>query len=74
VCPPTIYGPGHGPDNQRSIQAYELAKVTPKRGKGFQVEGGQNLWIMVHVQDLSNVCLRLVEEAVKDGGNATWGP
>jgi hypothetical protein len=29
---------------------------------------------MVHVQDLSNVCLRLVEGAVKGGGNATWGP
>ena len=74
MCPPTIYGPGRGPDNQRSIQAYELAKVTLKRGKGFQVEGGHNLWTMVHVQDLSNVCLRLVEEVVKDGENATWGP
>ena len=29
---------------------------------------------MVHVQDLSNVYLRLVEEAVKGGGNATWEP
>lgn len=74
VCPPTIYGPGPGPDNQRSIQVYELAKVTLKRGQGFQVEGGQNLWTMVHVQDLSNVYLRLVEEAVNGGGNATWGP
>lgn len=74
VCPPTIYGPGHGPDNQRRIQAYELAKATLKREKGFQVEEGQNLWTMVHVQDLSNEYLRLVEEAVKGGGNATWGP
>ena len=71
MCPPTIYGPGRGPDNQRSIQAYELAKVTLKRGKGFQAEGEQNLWTMVHVRDLSNVCLRLVEEG---GGDATWGP
>ena len=71
VCPPTIYGPRRGPDIQRSIQAYELAKVTLKRGKGFQVEGGHNLWTMVHVQDLSNVYLRLVEEAVKGGRNAT---
>ena len=44
-----------------------------KRGKGFQVEGGQNLWTMVHVQDLSNVYLHLVEEVVKGGGNAAWG-
>jgi len=73
VCPPTIYGPGRGPDNQRSVQVYKMAKATLKRGKGFQVEEGQNLWTMVHVQDLSNVYLRLVEEAVKGGGSATWG-
>ncbi|KAF2490435.1 nucleoside-diphosphate-sugar epimerase [Lophium mytilinum] len=73
VCPPTIYGPGRGPDNQRSHQAYEMSRVTLERGKGFQVEGGQNLWTQVHVHDLSNVFLRLVEEAVKGGGAATWG-
>jgi len=74
VCPPTIYGPGRGPDNQRSHQVYEMSRVILTRGKGFQVEDGQNLWTQIHVHDLSNVFLRLVEEAVKGGGKATWGP
>jgi len=29
---------------------------------------------MVHVQDLNNIYLRLVKEAVKGSRNATWGP
>lgn len=74
VCPPMIYGPGRGPDNQRSQQVYELSRATLVRGKGFLVEEGQAMWTQVHVHDLSNVYLRLVEEALKDGGQATWGP
>ncbi|KAF2176796.1 putative nucleoside-diphosphate-sugar epimerase [Zopfia rhizophila CBS 207.26] len=73
VCPPCIYGPGRGPDNQKSYQAYRMAAATLTRRRGFQVKEGNNLWTMVHVQDLSNVFLRLVEEAIKGGGEATWG-
>lgn len=73
VCPPCIFGPGRGPDNQRSIQAYELAKTTLNRGKGFQVNAGQNIWHEVHVQDLSDVFLGLVTAALQPGGGkATW--
>ncbi|OCK84020.1 NAD dependent epimerase/dehydratase family protein [Lepidopterella palustris CBS 459.81] len=73
VCPSTIYGPGRGPDNKRSIQVYEMAKAVLQRGKGFQVNDGQNIWTQIHIQDLSNAYVRLVEEAVKGGGSATWG-
>jgi hypothetical protein len=73
VCPPTIYGPGRGPDNQKSIQVERLAKVALTRGKAIQIGEGKNFWTQIHVQDLSNVYLRLVEEAIKGGGNATWG-
>ena len=73
VCPPCIYGPGRGPDNRRSVQAYELARATLNRGKGFQVGAGQNIWHEVHVQDLSNVFLGLVTAALQPGGGkATW--
>ncbi|KAJ4302885.1 hypothetical protein N0V90_001776 [Kalmusia sp. IMI 367209] len=73
VCPPCIYGPGRGPDNQRSVQAYELTKATLKRGKGFRVNAGQNIWHEVHVQDLSQVFLGLVVAALQPGGGkATW--
>ncbi|KAL1956246.1 hypothetical protein VTO42DRAFT_7506 [Malbranchea cinnamomea] len=73
VCPPCIYGPGRGPGNRRSFQIYNLAKTVLKRKRGIQVGKGQNIWHQVHVQDLSQVYLRLGEEAANGGGKATWG-
>ncbi|KAL1608436.1 hypothetical protein SLS60_003378 [Paraconiothyrium brasiliense] len=73
VCPPCIYGPGRGPDNQRSMQVNMLTKATLSRGKGFQINAGQNIWHEVHVQDLSNLFLGLVASALQPGGGkATW--
>jgi hypothetical protein len=72
VCPPTIYGPGRGACNTKSIQAYLLSAAVIKRGKGFLVGKGENVWHQVHVQDLSNVYLALGEAAAEGGGKATW--
>jgi nucleoside-diphosphate-sugar epimerase len=72
VCPPTIYGPGRGPDNQRSQQAYTGARCILEQGGGFMPGKGRNIWHEVHVQDLSNLYLLLGEAAVAGGGKATW--
>lgn len=73
VCPPTIYGPGRGPDNNRSIQVYDMVKATLERMKGFIVGEGLNRWNEVHVQDLSELFLALVTAALSpDGGKASW--
>ena len=73
VCPPCIYGPGRGPDNQRSVQIYDMAKFTLSRHKGFVIEEGANLWTEVHVQDLSEIFSALVGAAIKpEGSKATW--
>lgn len=73
VCPPTIYGQGRGPGNQRSIQLPELSRHTLERKKGIQIEGGRAYWTHIHVYDLSRCYLALVEAAVDHGGKATWG-
>jgi nucleoside-diphosphate-sugar epimerase len=73
VCPPTIYGPGRGPGNTFSDQWYLMAKGAIERGRGFQVGEGLNKWTHVHVHDLSNLFLSLVEAAISGGGKATWG-
>lgn len=73
VCPPTIYGQGRGPGNQRSIQVPELARFTLERKKGIQIGAGRTYWNTIHVHDLSSCYLALVEAAVDQGGNATWG-
>ncbi|KAK2738915.1 hypothetical protein FQN55_009685 [Onygenales sp. PD_40] len=73
VAPPCIYGPGRGPSNRRSHQIYNLENTVLKRKRGIQVGKGQNIWHQVHIQDLSDLYLRLGEEAAERKGNATWG-
>jgi len=72
VCPPTIYGPGRGPGNQRSHQAYEGAKAILETKQGFLPFKGNSIWHEVHVQDLSDLYLLLGEAAASGGGKATW--
>ena len=73
VCPPTIYGPGRGPGNRRSHQVPEMARCTLERKKAFQLGLGENLWSNVHVHDLSDIFVKLVEAAAQDKAKATWG-
>lgn len=72
VCPPTIYGAGRGPGNQRSHQVPELARTTLTRGHGVQVGAGKTLWGNVHVHDLSALYVLLVENAAAGGSLAEW--
>ncbi|RMD42876.1 hypothetical protein DV735_g2298, partial [Chaetothyriales sp. CBS 134920] len=75
VSPPTIYGPGRGPDHRRSIQVYRATEAILKKEKGFVVGKGENVWHQVHVQDLSDVYVALGEAAASgspDGAPATW--
>jgi len=73
VCPPCIYGTGRGPGNQRSIQIPDLVKCTLETKVGIQVGEGKSYWNNVHVNDLSDCYLKLIEAAVDGGGKATWG-
>ncbi|CAK7200824.1 hypothetical protein SEUCBS139899_003523 [Sporothrix eucalyptigena] len=80
VGPPTIYGHGRGPGNQRSVQVPNLAKYLLKKGYAPIVEGGgETIWDNVHVHDVSSLLVRLVEAgldpAKRDnvGGNQAPG-
>lgn len=64
VCPPTIYGPGRGPGNDRSRQAYVLVDTTLRRGKALRVGRGLSEWDHVHIHDLADLFVKLVEAAV----------
>ena len=64
VCPPTIYGPGRGPVNQRSRQVYDLVKATLERGQAPLIGRGLTEWDNVHVHDLSDLFVLLTEAAV----------
>lgn len=72
VCPPTIYGIGRGPDNQRSIQLPTLCAGTLDLGHAIKVNEGKSYWGNVHVFDLSDLYLKLVEQAAAGGQTANW--
>ena len=72
VCPPCIYGPGRGPDNTRSVQAYKATEAMMKNKRGFVIGKGKNVWHEIHVQDLSELYMLLGESAAKGGSPATW--
>ncbi|KAL4874366.1 NAD(P)-binding protein [Aspergillus karnatakaensis] len=63
VYGPLIYGLGRGPVNRRSIQLPDLAKATLNLGHGVQVGKGLSCWSNVHISDLSQLVVRLVQEA-----------
>ena len=73
VCPPTIYGVGRGPGNTRSQQLYDLAALILKSGTGKRVGKGNNRQTHVHLHDLSDLYVLLIEAAAAGGGKATWG-
>ncbi|KAI1754324.1 hypothetical protein F4782DRAFT_50951 [Xylaria castorea] len=74
VCPPTIYGNGRGPVSGRSRQCYEMAKVILTRGYIPIIGTGQAKMGDVHIQDLTEAYVLLIEAALS--GNASpelWG-
>ena len=73
VCPQSIYGAGRGPGNKRSQQLYNLTRIILTDGEGKRVGKGENRQTHVHIEDLSDLYVLLIEAAAVGGGEATWG-
>jgi len=71
VAPPNIYGEGAGPFNRRSIQIPSLIKGILKVGRAATIGKGLNVWNNVHVDDLGNFYVLLLEKALE--GKASTG-
>ncbi|KAI1827908.1 nucleoside-diphosphate-sugar epimerase [Xylaria intraflava] len=78
VSPPTIYGPGRGPVNQRSIQVYNMTKFTLENGFApIMAGGGSPEWDNVHIHDLGTFFVLAVDAAldpVKQNNPEIFGP
>jgi nucleoside-diphosphate-sugar epimerase len=72
VFPPIIYGQGRGPINQRSIQVPEISRVAIEKRQTFQVGKGESTWSNIHISDLSNIFVSLVEKAVEGAEGDLW--
>lgn len=65
IIGPHIYGGGRGPLNNRSVQAPEITRATFELNEGFRLNAGKNNWSNVHVHDLSDLIVSLVDAAAE---------
>ncbi|KAJ5205302.1 NAD-dependent epimerase/dehydratase [Penicillium cf. griseofulvum] len=70
IFPPIIFGTGKGPVNQRSVQVPSLARAALMQHVGLYLGRGLSRWGSVHIADLADLFVKLVEHAV----NATPAP
>ena len=73
ICPPDIYGPGRGPGRKQSAFFPGFLREAKKIGSPFYVAEGANTRSWVHIEDLMNVYMNLIEAAAEGGGKADWG-
>lgn len=72
ICPPLIFGVGHGIFRKYSIQIPAVAAAFLSQGKAYTVDRGTNLWGMIHIFDISQVYLTILEAAIN--GNVPENP
>ena len=69
MIPPTIYGIGTGPFHRTSIQFPALLRAAMKRGKAEILGPGEATWDNVHVADLADAYVLLLDQFI-----TTYGP
>ncbi len=64
ICPPTIYGVGTGQFKRVSQQVPGLIKAFLGFGYTATIGNGTNIWSHVHIEDLANLYLLVLEKAL----------
>lgn len=72
VFPPIIYGQGRGPVKQRSVQIPEMSRVAAETRQTVQVGKGESTWSNVHVADVTDVFVKLIEKAIEGAEGDLW--
>ncbi|KAG5637893.1 hypothetical protein H0H81_002778 [Sphagnurus paluster] len=73
IMPPLIYGRGTGPFHRTSVQIPALIRGALRLGQSCHYGQGLPLWNAVHVQDLADLSLLLLEDALSTAPKAPHG-
>ncbi|KAJ5305197.1 uncharacterized protein N7443_004857 [Penicillium atrosanguineum] len=73
VFPPIIYGQGRGPVKGRSVQIPELSRIAIETRETVQVGKGESTWSNVHIADVADVFVKLIEKAIDGSEGEFWG-
>ena len=65
ICPSTIYGVSNGFDNVLSIQVPTIMRLAAKKGQPFTVYTGDYIWSNIHIRDLGNLYMLILEKLIK---------
>ncbi|EJD55409.1 NAD(P)-binding protein [Auricularia subglabra TFB-10046 SS5] len=74
IAPSTIYGTGRGPVRKISQQIPNIVRFTVKRGKGFVIGAGTNIWPGVHISDLEELYALVLKKALSEDAVAKKEP
>ncbi|KAJ7772969.1 nucleoside-diphosphate-sugar epimerase [Mycena maculata] len=78
MCPPDIYGKGHGPGITQSFMVPFFYDAVLAHKSAFYIASGENTRSLVHIEDVMSMYVHVVEEAVTslETGNVRdeyWG-
>lgn len=65
VAPPLVYGLGTGQFNRHSILVLNFAQLFDQLGQSATYGKGLNIWSSIHVEDLADFYLLLIERALE---------
>ena len=73
ICPPDIYGQNTGMGNRATFLVPEYVKVAMEKKEAFYLGKGENMRAVTHIDDVVDLFVILVGEAIQGGGSAQWG-
>ncbi|CAG8896905.1 unnamed protein product [Penicillium egyptiacum] len=72
IFPPIIFGIGKGPVKKRSVQVPSLAHAALLQRVSLYLGRGLSRWGIVHVSELADLFVKLVENAVNATASPIW--
>jgi nucleoside-diphosphate-sugar epimerase len=73
ICPPDIYGQNTGLGSRATFLVPDYVKVLLERKQAFYLGAGENMRAITHINDVVDLFLILLDQAIKGGGTAQWG-
>ena len=73
VCPPDIYGQSTGAGSRATYMVPEYVKYAMENKEAFYLGKGQNVRAVTHINDVVDLFVILVDQAIQGGGSAQWG-
>jgi nucleoside-diphosphate-sugar epimerase len=72
VCP-DIYGQSTGTGNRATFLVPEYVKIAMEKKEAFYLGKGENIRAVTHINDVVDLFVILIGEAIQGGGSAQWG-